>query len=341
VEDSPVIDRFAKVEGMHAVPPPMTGNYMPPKSDFRIDESKFTYGPKQSTTGESNAKTNDLDSCDSNSSVKTLESVPKPVANKPKAVSEPKVWSDSPTIKEYESDSDDEHVTIPSKEQEKPSFVFVNTVEHIKTPSFSHFNRDCDFHEKRMAKQIELTKQKGKSNGPRENMSVWNNVQRLNHQNKFVPTADNPHQTLKGKGIVDSECSRHMTRNKAYLVDYQDFHGGPVAFGGSKGQITGKCKIKIGKLDFKDVYFVKELQHFNLFSMSQMCDKKNKRSKAKNGDEKLNENTNSKTNEESVDKEDKAFLKELERLKRQEKEATDAAETLRKTSAQSTEDLLL
>nr|GEV43662.1 retrovirus-related Pol polyprotein from transposon TNT 1-94 [Tanacetum cinerariifolium] len=49
---------------------------------------------------------------------------------------------------------------------------------------------------------------------------------------------DNPHQTLKGKGIVDSGCSRHMTGNKAYLVHYHDFNGGPVAFGGSKGQIT-------------------------------------------------------------------------------------------------------
>nr|GEY20077.1 ribonuclease H-like domain-containing protein [Tanacetum cinerariifolium] len=87
---------------------------------------------------------------------------------------------------------------------------------------------------------------------------------------------DNPHQILKGKGIIDSGCSRHMTGNKAYLVDYHDFNGGPVAFGGSKGQITSKGKIKTGKLDFEDVYFVKELQHFNLFSVSQMCDKKNK-----------------------------------------------------------------
>nr|GFA42055.1 retrovirus-related Pol polyprotein from transposon TNT 1-94 [Tanacetum cinerariifolium] len=35
-----------------------------------------------------------------------------------------------------------------------------------------------------------------------------------------------------------------------------------------------KGKIKTGKLDFDDVYFVKELK-FNLFSVSQMCDKKN------------------------------------------------------------------
>ncbi|GJT57581.1 hypothetical protein Tco_0992635 [Tanacetum coccineum] len=31
-----------------------------------------------------------------------------------------------------------------------------------------------------------------------------------------------------------------MTGNKAYLVEYQDYNGGPVAFGGSKGQITSK-----------------------------------------------------------------------------------------------------
>ncbi|GKC23531.1 hypothetical protein Tco_1025681, partial [Tanacetum coccineum] len=31
-----------------------------------------------------------------------------------------------------------------------------------------------------------------------------------------------------------------MTRNKAYLAEFHDFNGGPVAFGGSKGYITGK-----------------------------------------------------------------------------------------------------
>nr|GEX23253.1 hypothetical protein [Tanacetum cinerariifolium] len=40
------------------------------------------------------------------------------------------------------------------------------------------------------------------------------------------------------------------------------------------GKISGKGKIRTGKLDFDDVYFVKELK-FNLFSVSQMCDKKN------------------------------------------------------------------
>ncbi|GKD91034.1 hypothetical protein Tco_1366541, partial [Tanacetum coccineum] len=51
---------------------------------------------------------------------------------------------------------------------------------------------------------------------------------------------DYPHRALKHKGIVNSGCSRHMTGNKAYLAEYQDFNGGPIAFRGSKGYITGK-----------------------------------------------------------------------------------------------------
>ncbi|GJX80069.1 putative ribonuclease H-like domain-containing protein [Tanacetum coccineum] len=76
--------------------------------------------------------------------------------------------------------------------------------------------------------------------------------------------------------IFDSGCSRHMTGNKSFLTDYQEIDGGFVAFGGSPkgGKITRKGKIRTGKLDFKDVYFVKELK-FNLFCVSQMCDKKN------------------------------------------------------------------
>ncbi|GKB18206.1 ribonuclease H-like domain-containing protein [Tanacetum coccineum] len=41
-----------------------------------------------------------------------------------------------------------------------------------------------------------------------------------------------------------------------------------------RDKITRKGKIMTGKFDFEDVYFVKELK-FNLFSVSQMCDKKN------------------------------------------------------------------
>nr|GEW85469.1 putative ribonuclease H-like domain-containing protein [Tanacetum cinerariifolium] len=87
----------------------------------------------------------------------------------------------------------------------------------------------------------------------------------------------NPQYALKDKGVIDSGCSQYMTGNMSYLSDFQELNGGYVAFGGNLngGKILGKGKIKIGKLDFEDVYFVKELK-FNLFSVLQMCDKKNK-----------------------------------------------------------------
>ncbi|GKA18972.1 hypothetical protein Tco_0698887, partial [Tanacetum coccineum] len=106
IEDSPVNDRYA--EGMHAVPPPMTGIYIPYGPDVEINDKE------------------------------TLTSMPKPVVNEPKVVSQPKVWSDAPIIEEYESDSDDEHVSLPTKEQETPSFAFVNTLKNVHVP-LDHF----------------------------------------------------------------------------------------------------------------------------------------------------------------------------------------------------------
>nr|GEW88748.1 putative ribonuclease H-like domain-containing protein [Tanacetum cinerariifolium] len=87
----------------------------------------------------------------------------------------------------------------------------------------------------------------------------------------------NPQYALKDKGVIDSGCSWHMTGNMSYLFDFEELNGGYVAFGGNLkgGKISGKGNIKTGKLDFEDVYFIKELK-FNLFSVSQMCDKKNK-----------------------------------------------------------------
>nr|GEY20483.1 ribonuclease H-like domain-containing protein [Tanacetum cinerariifolium] len=86
----------------------------------------------------------------------------------------------------------------------------------------------------------------------------------------------NPQHALQDKGVIDSGCSRHMTWNMSYLSDFEELNGGYVTFGRNPkgGKISGKGKIRTGKLDFDDVYFVKELK-FNLFSVSQMCNKKN------------------------------------------------------------------
>ncbi|GJV47689.1 hypothetical protein Tco_1437901 [Tanacetum coccineum] len=252
LENKPLYDRFVTSEGMHAVPPPMTGNYMSSGPDIEIDYSQFTYGLKQS----------------------------QPTVNEPKIVSQPKVWSDAPIIQEYELDSKDEHVSIPTKEQEIPSFAFINSDKHVKTlrqtvikqntcsqspkpdkkdcsglmskklglgfgytkkacfvcGSFIHLIRDCDFHEKRMAKQAELNNRMSKGSSQREIMPVWNNVQRVNHQNQFVPTAvltrtgkiqvnttrtsgTNTVNTDRASGTNNVSTARHNFNSQAVLTN--------------------------------------------------------------------------------------------------------------------------
>nr|GEY05703.1 hypothetical protein [Tanacetum cinerariifolium] len=128
LENTHVNDRYA--EGMHTVPPPMTGNYMPSGPDIEIDYFKFTYGPKQTSADESDSKPVEYASSDSDSSVEPSTSVPEPVVNESKVVSEPqavcvpKVWTDAPIIEEYESDSDDDSMSNVQDNIGKTFFFF-------------------------------------------------------------------------------------------------------------------------------------------------------------------------------------------------------------------------
>ncbi|GJY09702.1 putative ribonuclease H-like domain-containing protein [Tanacetum coccineum] len=116
------------------------------------------------------------------------------------------------------------------------------------------------------------------------------NVVRVNQANVVKALAcwvwrptklDSASITLKKHNYIDARgrsngCLRHMTGNIAYLSDFKEFDRGYVTFGGGAhgGRISSKGTLKTDSLDFEDVYFVNEL-NFNLFSVSQMCDKKN------------------------------------------------------------------
>ncbi|GJT65507.1 hypothetical protein Tco_1016987, partial [Tanacetum coccineum] len=73
-----------------------------------------------------------------------------------------------------------------------------------------------------------------------------------------LSTARHGKPQMNDKGFVDSGCSRHMTRNMAYLLNFKEFNGRYVTFGGGAygGRITGKGTLKTDNLDFDDVYFV-------------------------------------------------------------------------------------
>ncbi|GJY56912.1 hypothetical protein Tco_0456027 [Tanacetum coccineum] len=86
-ENSPVNDRYA--EGMHVVPS-MTGILHPFWTDKEIADSTFTYGPQnRSNLVEYDARSSDFNSCESNCSEETHESMPEPVVNKLKVLNSP------------------------------------------------------------------------------------------------------------------------------------------------------------------------------------------------------------------------------------------------------------
>nr|GFC14314.1 ribonuclease H-like domain-containing protein [Tanacetum cinerariifolium] len=90
------------------------------------------------------------------------------------------------------------------------------------------------------------------------------------------PRTSPPRITAAKASAVSTAQDKQGTwvwRPKCLVLDHDlrttKLNGGYVSFGGNPkgGKITGKGKVKTGKLDFDDVYFVKELK-FNLFSVS-------------------------------------------------------------------------
>ncbi|GJR39453.1 putative ribonuclease H-like domain-containing protein [Tanacetum coccineum] len=195
-ENNQVNDRFKKVEGYHAITPPYTGNYMPsrPNVSFAgLDDSIY-----KTNVSETISSVPRIESTASKSSKDSLEQ-PKDV--RPSA----------PIIEEWESDSDDDCVIRPSIEQNKPTenlrksqslrvdktnwngimtqklgngFEF-NKKACFVCGSLNHLIKDCNFYENKMVGKFVLNNMR-RITGQREVRPVWNNAQRVNHQNKLT-----------------------------------------------------------------------------------------------------------------------------------------------------------
>ncbi|GKC09269.1 retrovirus-related pol polyprotein from transposon TNT 1-94 [Tanacetum coccineum] len=71
---------------------------------------------------------------------------------------------------------------------------------------------------------------------------------------------------------LDSDCSKHMTRDRSQLTKFVSKFLGTVKFGNDHvAKIMGYRDYQIGNVTISRVYYVKGLGH-NLFSMGQFCD---------------------------------------------------------------------
>ncbi|GJS87071.1 hypothetical protein Tco_0769707, partial [Tanacetum coccineum] len=121
---------YEKAGGMHAVPPPMTRNYMPlDPPDIEVITHNLHRGPKTDQLSESKPKPVNFDTCESNISTETPELVSELVVNESNVACQPKVWSDAPIIEEYKSDSEDEPFNKTTALRTKFSKQKVNTAK--------------------------------------------------------------------------------------------------------------------------------------------------------------------------------------------------------------------
>nr|GEU67371.1 RNA-directed DNA polymerase, eukaryota, reverse transcriptase zinc-binding domain protein [Tanacetum cinerariifolium] len=282
---SPVHDRYKSGEGYHVVPPPYTRTFMPPKPNLVFHDA--------STVSET---------------VPNVLNV-KPSTTKPTKEMSQSNRSSAPIIEDWVSDPKDESEGEPMPTQKEPSLV--QPSEHVKTPrisvkpvehpipaenlrkdipnskghthswnrkacfvykSVNHLIKDYDYYEKKMVQK-----------------PVWNHEMRVNHQNSARMT--HPYSKKRVVPIAVFTRSKLVPHNAARPIttavpQTHVKHQRPAKHGNlqqalmdkgvidSGGKIIDKGKIETCKLDFDDVYFIKELK-FNLFSVSQMCDKMN------------------------------------------------------------------
>nr|GEV65153.1 hypothetical protein [Tanacetum cinerariifolium] len=283
---SPVLDRYQSGEGYHAVPPPYIRTFMPPKPDLVF-----------------------YDAPTANETVPTVLNIELSTTKPNKDLSQPHRPS-APIIKDWVSDSEDESEDCDYYEKQmvqNPMWNNAMRVHHQNSVRMNH-----PYSNRNVVPTTVLTRSRlvslnaaslvstvvpqstgnpeqalkdkgvidsGCSRHMTGNISFLLDLEEIN--GGYVPFGGNP------EGWQSTTCFKRKRSYRQWLLKAHDReHILSLLLLSNQwriccswwnpkgGKITGKGKIHTGKLDFDDVYFVKELK-FNLFSVSQMVPREN------------------------------------------------------------------
>ncbi|GJU80813.1 hypothetical protein Tco_1283178 [Tanacetum coccineum] len=255
-------------KGYHALPPPFTGNFIPCKPDLTFMDEIVK------------SENMDVTTVVTPSNVKTVESNLESAGVKSNGDAvEPKTVKKNsfrpPVIEDWNPDDESEVEIIPKVKTVSPStekIKFVKSareiVEKVIRPVWNNSSRvnHKNFSNKmthphpnrRFVPQAVLTRS-GKINtaGASVNTAIRpvntvgskptvNHPRPISNAYKKGYSQGNPQQKeYKEKGVIDIGCLRHMTGNKCYLTEYEDYDGGFVSFGDGKGRISSKgCGLR-------------------------------------------------------------------------------------------------
>ncbi|GJW99373.1 hypothetical protein Tco_0183287 [Tanacetum coccineum] len=222
-EDSvgkPLYSRFIKTNDFKGVPHPLSGDYTPTPQE-EIDESLYVYGkkgPQEPEPNVSDDRSSEYSTCQSNDSAESIGTSSEHSVDPESEISSvpPEVYVSTPVT------TNEKGVSDPKTKEIEPSCV-----SHIKTPrqpikdqatpkvnrknwnammerelgegysftkkkcfvcgSLSHLIKDCDYYEKKMAREAEFKKQRVFNTGNGVSKPVWTNANRVNHANQYVP----------------------------------------------------------------------------------------------------------------------------------------------------------
>ncbi|GJY60149.1 ribonuclease H-like domain-containing protein, partial [Tanacetum coccineum] len=220
-EDSigkPLYSRFTKTNDFKGVPHPLSGDYTPSPQD-EIDESLYVYGkkgPQEPEPSVSDDRSSEFSTCQSNDSAGSigtssehsvdLESeisrvpsevyVSTPITTNKTSVSAPKSKEVEPScvsniktprqpIKEQATPKVNRKNWNAMMERELGEGYSFTKKKCFVCGSLSHLIKDCDYYEKKKAREAEDKRVVNTGNGMAK--PVWTNANRVNHSNKFVP----------------------------------------------------------------------------------------------------------------------------------------------------------
>nr|GEY76289.1 reverse transcriptase domain-containing protein [Tanacetum cinerariifolium] len=227
---SNLYDRFVPSGGYHAVPPLITGTFMPPKPDLVFHTPPSDENEHLAFNVQLSPTKHEQD-----------------LSSRPSA----------PIIEDWVSDPEEDG----SKKTKKACFV---------CKSMDHLIKDCDFHARKLAQITYALRDIHKQTVSAVKPTFSKTRPKLaSHAVSKSKSPLRRHLPRHPSSNSKNSPSRVTVAKASAVSAAKELNGEYVAFGGNPkgGKITGKGKIKTGMLDFNDVYFVKELK-FNLFSVS-------------------------------------------------------------------------
>ncbi|GJW72211.1 hypothetical protein Tco_0129128 [Tanacetum coccineum] len=187
--------RFSKTDNFKGVPHPLTGDYTP-KPQEEIDDSLYVYGKKgpqkpkvsysdDNSTEHSTYQSNDNEGSCGNTSEHSSKSESESIKVEPSCATHVK----TPRQQMKNQGTSEVKGKNWNKMMERElgeGYSFIKKKCFV-CGSLSHLIKDCDYYEKKMAREAEFKKQRVFNTGNRVAKPVWTNANRVNHVNQFVP----------------------------------------------------------------------------------------------------------------------------------------------------------